>query len=295
MRDGFREGGVCPSSGWEAVRSLLVDGEVKTAGTSDVSSVLAVLTALIYFFYVVRALVGSYPLTMEGNEKRYCRPIPVLILPDAYAFRCRHFIQLPLSRSHRPHCLLTSCLSGVHSPSAFSDPLYSSYPCTATTLPDHSLPSARSVLDFHNDPLARQQIENAPKHQRDQRAAENDDVVRHGEIRRREIDEERGRVHSLRNALSTTTTTQRRIRQQRPVAPRDGEENGRGKVPAPHRVRGMFGILEERLAEIDREAERALGRDRQHRLERRWSVVSIREEKWRVVDDVGHEIICVHY
>ena len=37
------------------------------------------------------------------------------------------------------------------------------------------------------------------------------------------------------------------------------ERARRGEVPAPHRVRGMFGILEECLAEIDRETEHALG------------------------------------
>ena len=109
-----------------------------------------------------------------------------------------------------------------------------------------------------------------PKIKRHQRAAEDDDVVWHREIRRRKIDKERWGVHSLRD----TASTQRRIR-----AERDWEENGGGKVPAPHGIRGMFSVLYKRLAEIDGETKRALGRDRQRRLQCRWPVVSVREEK----------------
>jgi hypothetical protein len=61
----------------------------------------------------------------------------------------------------------------------------------------------RSVVELHNDPLARQQVENAPKDQRYQRATEDDDIVWHGEIRRRKINEERRGVHALRDAPST--------------------------------------------------------------------------------------------
>ena len=105
-----------------------------------------------------------------------------------------------------------------------------------------------------------------PKIKRHQRATEDDDVVWHREIRRRKIDEERRGVHSLRDCPCA-------------VAERDWEENGGGKVPAPHGIRGMFGVLYKRLAEIDGETKRALGRDRQRRLQCRWPVVSVREEK----------------
>ena len=97
---------------------------------------------------------------------------------------------------------------------------------------------SRSVFDLHDDPLARQQVKDAPKDQRHQRAAKDDDVVWHGEIRRRKIDEECGGVHPHRDAPST----QRSIGQ-RSVANRDWEQNSGRKVPAPHGIRGMFGIL----------------------------------------------------
>lgn len=114
----------------------------------------------------------------------------------------------------------------------------------------------RSILDLHNDPLACQQIEHAPKDQRHQRAAQDDDIVRHRKIRRRKIDEERGGVHPTRNALSVTHRTVR-----------DGKDDRGWKIPASHRVRGMFGIFQKRLAKVDRETQHALGRDRQRRLQ----------------------------
>ena len=73
---------------------------------------------------------------------------------------------------------------------------------------------------------------------------------------------------------------------------RDWEEDGGGKVPASHSIRGVFGVLQERLAEFDGETEGALGWNRQCCLERRWAVVSVREEKRGVVDHVRHELIC---
>jgi len=56
-----------------------------------------------------------------------------------------------------------------------------------------------------------------------------------------------------------------------------------GGGPTPSLHLGVFGIPEERLAEIGRETERTLGRDRQRRLQCRWAVVAVREE-WRVVN-----------
>ena len=101
-------------------------------------------------------------------------------------------------------------------------------------------PFTKSLLDFDNHPLARQQIEHAPKDQRHQRAAQNDDIVRHRKIGGREIDEERGRVHALRDAYALFT--------RRRVCMRKWKEYRRREVPASHRVGWMLGVLQKRLA-----------------------------------------------
>lgn len=94
-------------------------------------------------------------------------------------------------------------------------------------------------IDADDDETAREEVEDAPEDERDERAAHDDHVVRHAEVRRGQIDEQHGRVHpswpqhktallcAARRAVSVVLAVRRR---------REWNENGRGQVPAALRV-----------------------------------------------------------
>ena len=56
-------------------------------------------------------------------------------------------------------------------------------------------PSSWHRVDADDDKLARKQIKDAPEYERDERAAHDDDIVRHAEVWSGQIDEHNGRVY----------------------------------------------------------------------------------------------------
>ena len=112
----------------------------------------------------------------------------------------------------------------------------------------------------NDDELAREQVEHTAENERDECTAHDDDVVRHAEIRGREVHEENRRVNSARSTLqlrllrvrfelSTTSTSTSGVPghglSRKTAAGTEWYEYGRWEVPASLRVRGVFRVAQE--------------------------------------------------
>jgi hypothetical protein len=130
-----------------------------------------------------------------------------------------------------------------------------------------------SSVYFDHHPLAGKQIEDSPKDASNECAGEDDDVVWHAEVGRREIDEQRACVNApfarRRSMPGVPAAARGHVPDRLPN--RDRRQYCAREVPSALRVGRMLGVSKEGLAYVHGDVHRLSGREMQEGLHCRGS------------------------
>lgn len=149
----------------------------------------------------------------------------------------------------------------------------------------HSL--RRMRLHRHDDKLPRQEVEDTPEDERDERTAHDDHVIRHAEIWGREVHEQCRRIDPVEPPVTSEARglVWTSVSAILPINA-EGHEYRWGQVPAALRIRRVFRIPQERFYDVHRQRHSAICGERDECLQQRGPSMRYGRSVGRYADEI---------